>query len=63
MEYKVWTCKIGISGDVDLPPGADLPMRRAIMKAFREVTGVEYEFCFSGWAGELTDAEKHIVSK
>ena len=54
---KIWTCKIGVEDDVELPDGADLPMRRAAQERFRRVTGREPDFCFSGWNGELDDAE------
>lgn len=61
--FQVWSCKIGIVGDVVLPGGADFPMRIAIQKAFREVTGVDAEFTFSGWNAQLTEAEKNVVLK
>lgn len=59
MADRVWDCKVGYAGD--LPPGSDLPMRDAIARAFRELTGEEPEFIFSGWAGELTEAERACV--
>ncbi len=59
--FQVWQCKVGVKGDVDLPWGADLPMRQAIQKAFREVTGVDAEFTFSGWNAQLTESEKKVV--
>lgn len=61
MKYQVWSCKIGIKGAVTLPNGADYPMRQAAAQAFKEITGVDCEFIFSGWAGELTDGERRVI--
>lgn len=60
---KIWTCKIGATTEAELPYGADWPMREAVARAFREITGREAEFCFSGWAGELTEAELAVVEE
>lgn len=60
MRENIWTCKIGGMID-DLPGGQDAPMRRAVEKAFKAVTGREDEFCFSGWGGELTEGERAAV--
>ena len=57
MKQTVWFCKIGSLENLAMPNGADLPMRQAIQKAFEEITGVNAEFCFSGWGGELTESE------
>lgn len=56
---QVWTCKIGETGA--LPMGADLPMRQAVRHAYRELTGEEPDFIFSGWGGELTEYERAVV--
>lgn len=56
----VWKCKIG-GPDAALPYGADLPMRIAISTAYRELTGEEPEFIFSGWGAELTEPELAVV--
>ncbi len=57
LEGKVWDCKIGpFKGK--LPHGADNPLRKAIQKAFKEITGEDAEVCFSGWGGEFTEDEK-----
>ncbi len=64
--YKVWTCKIGVDSTdriITLPHGADSPMREAIKKAFKEVTGLDAEFTFSGWAGKLTEAEANFLKE
>lgn len=62
-EYTVWDCKIGVKGELNLPLGADWPMRQAIARAFFELTGQHAEFNFSGWGGTLNDVEKSIVEK
>lgn len=36
-------------------------MRDAARRAYRELTGREAEFCFSGWAAELTEGELAVV--
>lgn len=57
----VWECKIGLIGVTTLPNGADAPMREAVSKAFREVTGQDRGFLFSGWGGELNPIELAIA--
>lgn len=61
--FKVWTCKIGARWLADVPYGADGPMRCAIEKAFKEITGNNAEFCFSGWGGSLDKYELEIVEE
>ena len=62
MKERIWECKIG--GLVsDLPSGSDQPMRRAVEKAYRELTGLEPNFTFSGWAAELTKSERSVAGK
>jgi hypothetical protein len=58
---KIWECKIGECEDEVLPFGADYPMRKAIEKAYREITGRDPEFLFSGWGAELTEGERAVV--
>lgn len=58
---KIWDCKIGECDDSLLPPGADGPMREAVARAYREITGLEPGFIFSGWGGELTEGERAVV--
>ena len=58
MHEKIWSCKIGGLIPEDVPPGSDWPMRKAIQKACKEITGVEHEFTFSGWDAELTEPER-----
>lgn len=58
---RVWFCKIGVLGALPLPPAADEPMRDAVERAFRELSGVNAQFCFSGWGQELTEPELAVV--
>jgi hypothetical protein len=58
-EMKIWTCKIGEANFNHHE--MDAPMRKAIAKAYLEVTGVEPTFIFSGWGGELTEGERAVV--
>ena len=60
---STWECKIGIAPgtSVSLPGGSDFPMRVAVEKAFTQITGLEAEYCFSGWGAELTEGEKALV--
>lgn len=60
MSGNIWHCKIGET-DALLPNGADAPMRRAVARAYRELTGVDPEFIFSGWGQELTESERAVV--
>ena len=56
-KVKVWTCKIIVSGDSELPPGFDSPPRWAATGAI-ENEGIEVIGCSSGWGGSLTKEEK-----
>jgi hypothetical protein len=60
---KTWSCKIGeISPEVlGYLHGADLPMRKAISAAYREITGTDPNFIFSGWGEGLTEPERAVV--
>lgn len=59
---KVWTCKIGEVG-IELPEGADLPMREAVKAAYQKLVGRDPDFIFSGWGGELDHIERAIVQR
>ena len=59
--HKAWSCKIGVMGEVDLPTGADAPMRRAVEEAFFALTGKHAEFNFSGWGAKLDEGEYNVV--
>lgn len=62
MTERIWECKIGSEDAGILRPGADSPMRRAVEAAFRQVTGVEASFTFSGWGAELTPTQAEVVN-
>lgn len=56
---KIWSCKIGKAEGV--PGGADFPMRRAVERAYMEITGQAPDFIFSGWGAELDENERAVV--
>lgn len=60
---KIWSCKIGMATDEQVPEGADLPMRDAIKAAYKNITGVEPDFVLSGWDASLTAGEKSVILK
>lgn len=49
---KIWYCKIGECTEEELHDrfgrGMDSPMRAAVEQAYREITGKEPNFIFSG---------------
>jgi hypothetical protein len=51
-KYKVWTCKIVIADDAELPPGFDSPPRMAAEGAVEDA-GFEVLMNSSGWGGSL----------
>ena len=55
---QFWICKVGFAEE--LPQGADFPLRMAVARAYKEITGKDAEFMFSGWGnyvGDLTENE------
>ena len=60
--HRAWNCTIGVMGEVDLPPGADAPMRQAAERAFYELTGKHAEFNFSGWGAQLDRYQYDVVA-
>jgi hypothetical protein len=54
----IWECKIGGIAAVDLPNGCDAPMRMAVEREFKRLTGAEEDFTFSGWGASLTEEER-----
>lgn len=56
---KIWSCRIGEV--LELPPGADMPMRQAVSDAYQKITGWQPDFIFSGWGGELSEGERAVV--
>jgi hypothetical protein len=57
----IWHCKIGEAERSELPKCPDELMRKAVERAYKEVTGKAPVFLFSGWAGELTEPERAVV--
>lgn len=62
MKTKIWSCKIGEADDALIPQGADQPMRDAVAKAYREITGKDPKFIFSGWGAELDEYEREYLN-
>ena len=58
---KVWECKLVLSDDIELPDGADFPMRQALRAACEEMTGTLPTDIFSGWNGSLTEIEQRVA--
>jgi predicted dienelactone hydrolase len=57
MANKYWSCLIG--GEVvELPSGADLPLRQSVKNAYLQLTGEHDEVCSSGWG---IDEERYHV--
>lgn len=50
-----WTCTIGEFPRGELPDGADWPMRQAVEQAYRDLTGRESDYTFSGWGDPLPE--------
>ncbi len=59
---KIWSCKIGGADPDQLPLAADNPMRQAVEAAYRQITGRECDFIFSGWGAELTEYERDAIA-
>jgi len=59
-EYKVWTCKIIVKDEKELPNGFDSPPRNAAIDAI-EAHGFNVVSCFSGWRGKVSKLEKAII--
>ncbi len=62
MAKRTWDCKIGEIDEDLLPDGADQPLRDAVAKAYKRLTGRDANFLFSGWGGTLTESERAVVS-
>ena len=52
-----WVGIIGETEHAKLPFGGDSPMRDAVEKAFKEVTGHEEEVMYSGWSADKKAVE------
>lgn len=51
-EKATWSCRIGTADRRGLPDGADAPLRKAVERAYFELTGREADFCSSGWGDD-----------
>ena len=58
---EAWSCKIGSTAGVEIPEGGDFPMREAVARAYKELTGEEPQFLFSGWGAKLTEPQREVV--
>ena len=58
---EIWSCQIGGFITNPIRPGGDWPMRKAIQKAFHDLTGEHAEFCFSGWGSDLDEGYREVV--
>lgn len=57
-----WRCLVGVRGPVPgLSGDADFPMRQSIRSAFRRTTGVEPDYCFSGWGAVPTSEQQGVI--
>ena len=61
-KYKIWTCKLVVPGDVELPNGFDWPPRNGATEAVTGA-GIEVVGCFSGWGGSLTEGEIEVLER
>ena len=59
----LWTCKIGGVDRIDIPKGADSPMREAVSEEYYRLTGSYPDFIFSGWGGQLREVERAAHEK
>jgi hypothetical protein len=57
---RIWTCTFVGEADV-MPEGADGPMRQAVARAFRKMTGNAPKAIFSWWGGTLGERERAVV--
>jgi hypothetical protein len=60
-ERKIWSCKIGEVDPEKVPQGSDAPMRDAVAKRYRYLTGADPGFIFSGWGDDLDESERAVV--
>jgi hypothetical protein len=60
-DLATWNCRIGEVPHHGLPDWSDRLMREAVARAYLQITGQEPHFIFSGWGGELTEAERAVL--
>ncbi len=58
--YHVWTCKIVVDGNFQLPNSFDYAPRQAAIDAV-ESKFINVLGCFSGWGGQLTRGEEEAM--
>lgn len=56
-----WTCQIGEVPRDSIPDDSDGPMRAAVARAYRELTGRDDDFLFSGWGDPLPERYRAAV--
>lgn len=56
-----WTCQIGEIERDGLPEGSDNAMRDAAARAYRELTGRQPDYIFSGWGNPLPERYRAVV--
>lgn len=60
IKRSVWDCRIGpFIGK--LPSNADIAMRKAVKRAYKEITGEDAPNFFSGWGGDFSPLEHEII--
>jgi len=59
-KYRVWTCKIVIAEDGEMPHGFDSPPRMAAENAI-ENAGFPVLMNASGWGGTLSKSDKEYL--
>ena len=59
-KYQVWTCKIFVPIDSELPRGFDWPPRKAATDAIAGA-GLEIAGCASGWGGVSTTRDEELI--
>lgn len=58
---RMWHCEIGEVDCGKIPMGGDSPMRDAVAKAFKDLTGEDDVFIFSGWGNKLSEGRRAVV--
>jgi hypothetical protein len=56
-----WSCLIGPVETSSLRGGSDPPMRKGVEDAFLALTGLDANYCFSGWGAAPTKIEREAV--
>jgi len=59
---KWWSCLIGPAHPDELPGGADAPMREAVGKAFKILTGTDDLALFSGWGDHPNEPQRAVIA-